>query len=127
MILSDDIFVRFVPFPLRVRGLVEPNDDGTFSVYINSNLSYFMQQEAYEHELRHIVLDHLYVEKDIEDIEAEADGKPVTDNRKPQKKKRKKNQVRMIPCYNSLKELEEYLESIHALGKPIEDLGRPLW
>lgn len=126
MILSDDIFVRFVPFPPRVRGLVEPNDDGTFSVYINSNLSYFMQQETYEHELRHIVLDHLYVEKDIEDIEAEAKGRTVTEEPKPQKK-RKKKQAHMIRCYGSLKELEEYLESIHALDKPIEDLGRPLW
>ena len=127
MILSDDIFVRFVPFPLRVRGLVEPNDDGTFSVYINSNLSYFMQQEAYEHELRHIVLDHLYIERDIVDIEAEANGEITSSTQEPNKKNRDKKPARMVRCYNSLKELEEYLESIHALDKPIEDLGRPLW
>lgn len=122
MILSDDVFVRFIPLPIRVKGLVEPNEDGTFSVYINSNLSYFTQQEAYEHELRHIALDHLYVEKDIMDIEAEANGESTIKRKEPKKK-----QQRMIRCYGSLKELEKYLESIHALDKPIEELGKPLW
>ena len=33
-----EFFVREIPLPLSVEGCVTPNDDGTFSIYINSNL-----------------------------------------------------------------------------------------
>ncbi len=33
-----DYYVRFVDFPPTVLGATLPNDDGTFSVYINARL-----------------------------------------------------------------------------------------
>lgn len=65
-----DYFVRVIPFPVgRVGGMVTPNDDGTYSVYINANLNRERQLEAYEHEVRHIVNGDFYNEKTIREIE----------------------------------------------------------
>lgn len=55
-----DIFVRYVSFPRSVRGVTMPNDDTTFSVYINDRLDERTQRETYEHELAHIRLNHFY-------------------------------------------------------------------
>lgn len=74
LIEGADYFVRMVPFPPGVDGAVTPNDDGTFSIYISSNVDDQHKREALDHEIRHIELDHLYCEKPIEVIEAEADG-----------------------------------------------------
>ena len=58
--MSNNIFVRLLPFPYSVRAAVLPNDDGTFDIYINSNLPEELQHAALEHELKHISKDHLY-------------------------------------------------------------------
>lgn len=68
-----DYFVRQFPMPATVRGFVAPNDDGTFSIYINSNLDAMQQRKTLEHELKHIKKDHFYTpEKDIKAVEDEA-------------------------------------------------------
>ncbi len=55
LIEGSDYCVRFIPFPVNsVGGMVTPNDDGSFSVYINSNLSVESQKKALDHELEHI-------------------------------------------------------------------------
>ena len=73
MIIDDcDVFVRIISMPCRVRGIVIPNDDGTFSVYINERLDHVARHKAYEHELRHIAFDHFYDEKTIAEVESEA-------------------------------------------------------
>lgn len=65
-----DYFVRVIPFPVgRVGGMVTPNDDGTYSVYINANLDRERQMEAYRHELKHIANGDFYNGKPIEEIE----------------------------------------------------------
>lgn len=69
-----DYFVYLVPLPKKVEGVTVPNDDGTYSVYINSNLPEYVQQAALDHELEHIEYDHLYSNKSIKEIEKEADG-----------------------------------------------------
>ncbi len=78
LIENVDYFVHIVPFPPgRIDGAVMPNDDGTFSIYIDANADEPHQRTALEHELRHIEQDHFYVDKPIEVMEAEADGKPA--------------------------------------------------
>lgn len=75
MLLENaDYFVRLVPFPPgAIDGCVTPNDDGTFSVYLDSNVSHEQQLKALDHELNHIKLDHFYEEKPPEQMEREAD------------------------------------------------------
>ena len=67
-----DAFVRLLPLPLPVRGVVLPNDDGTFDIYINANLSGPQQQAALAHELKHIKKNHLYDVNPVWVNEAEA-------------------------------------------------------
>ena len=46
-----------------------PNDDGSFSVYINANLSQERKKKALKHELDHIENDDFYNGKPITEIE----------------------------------------------------------
>lgn len=55
-----DVFIRLIPLPYTVEGVTVPNPDGTFSVYINSNLCSAKQQAAADHELHHIKKNHFY-------------------------------------------------------------------
>ena len=65
-----DYFVHVVPFPvLSVGGMVMPNDDGTFSIYINSRLSRERQKQALRHELKHITDGDFWNDRPIEQIE----------------------------------------------------------
>ena len=82
---TPDYYVYPVDFPTRVEGIVTPNSDGTFSIYINRNLSEAKQLETLQHEIRHILKDHFYEEqKALRDKEREADGlAPLPDNAPP--------------------------------------------
>ena len=65
-----DYFVRIVPFPVNcIGGAVTPNDDGTYSVYINANVDYYRQRKAYRHEVKHIENGDFYNSVSICDIE----------------------------------------------------------
>ena len=71
-----DYFIRVVPFDNdSADGAVALNPDGTYSIYINANVSDARQRAALKHEIRHIELDHFYSDKPLAIIEAEADGK----------------------------------------------------
>ena len=71
MIEGADYFVRVVEFPRGVNriGFVLLNPDGTYSVYLNAKASSAQKKKAMRHELRHMVNDDLYGEKDIHAIE----------------------------------------------------------
>ena len=65
-------FVRLVSLPSSVEGVVLPNDDNTFDIYINSNLPLKKQGAVLAHEIRHIKKDHFYDERPVWANEAEA-------------------------------------------------------
>ena len=109
-----DHYVRVVELPAAVRGVTVPNDDGTFSVYINALYDDESQRETLEHELEHLARDHFYADA-RQEAEASGESPPPP------------GEERTIRLYASLKDLESYLRRIGALDKPIEDLGRPLW
>lgn len=70
LIEGSDYTVRLIPFPVcNVGGMVTPNPDGSFSIYINSNLSQERQKEALDHELDHIRNNDFYNGIPIEEIE----------------------------------------------------------
>lgn len=66
-----DYFVHVVDLPLPVGGMVTPNDDGTFSIYINAKHTDAEQLKSYDHEVDHIINDDFYSGKPIEEIEGE--------------------------------------------------------
>ncbi len=68
------ITVQHVDFPLGVKGVVVLNDDESYSIYINSNVSEDEQARALRHELAHIRLDHFHQDRPIQELEAEADA-----------------------------------------------------
>ena len=70
LIEGQDYFVYLVPFPHPVNhGAVTPNDDGTFTVYIDSNQSPEQQLESLDHELDHIRNDDFYNDRSISEVE----------------------------------------------------------
>ncbi len=72
-----DYFVRFLELPRRVEGVTVPNNDGSFSVYINSLLSEPQRQKVLEHELKHIGKEHFYVDIPVARMERQAEGEHV--------------------------------------------------
>ena len=72
-----DYYVRPVALPRRVEGVTVPNDDGSFSIYINSLLSEEKQKNVLRHELEHIKKEHFYIDMPIERMERQADGETV--------------------------------------------------
>ncbi len=115
-----DHFVRIIDLPAAVRGVTVPNDDGTFSIYINALYDTDTQRHTLEHELEHLARDHFYRPGSVALQEAEASGKaPAAADAPPPGPPR-------IRRYASLAALEAYLRSIDALDTPIEQLGRPL-
>lgn len=112
-----DHFVRVIQLPTSVRGVTVPNDDGTFSIYINSVYDTGSQRATLEHELEHLARDHFYSAEPIARQEAEASGKPVS---------APTPEDRAIRVFKSPEALEAYLRSADALSDPMENLGRPL-
>lgn len=72
MMKLGNVFVRMVSLPPSVRAVTLPNDDATFDIYINAELSEELQEKALEHELEHIRLDHFYDEAPVGINEKEA-------------------------------------------------------
>ena len=97
-----DYYVRFVDFPPTVLGATLPNDDGTFSVYINARLGDDARRETLRHELEHMARDHFYRDAPVAAQEAEAGT---------------------VRCYRDLAALTTYLRSLGALGSSMESLG----
>ena len=115
-----DHFIRVVPLPPAVRGVTVPNDDGTFSVYINSIYDTASQRSTLEHELEHLARDHFYSQAPVAVQEAEAGRKPQPLPATVHAAVPGKKQIRL---YRDLRALERYLRSVSALEKPIEELG----
>lgn len=109
-----DHYVRLVELPPTVLGVTLPNDDGTFSVYINARLGDEARRETLRHELEHMARDHFYQSAPVAAQEAEASGRAAAVQEPPSG---------TIRRYRDLASLTEYLRRIGALGSSIESLG----
>ena len=69
IIEGADYFVRVVPFPTSAGEMVALNEDGTYSLYLNSAYMGEDMKKHFEHGLNHIKNDDLYGDKEIIDIE----------------------------------------------------------
>lgn len=69
---ESNVFVQFISFPnCKTKEMVCKNDDDTFTIFLNQNLSHEAQLEAYKHALVHIEQDD-FDKDDVQQIEAEA-------------------------------------------------------
>lgn len=68
----SDYNVIFVNFPPKVRACVMENQDGSYTIAINSQLLFEEQYDAVRHELSHINRLDLYKECFADMIEARA-------------------------------------------------------
>lgn len=64
-----EYFIRVVKLPAHVEACVTPNDDGTFSIYINELLPEDARRAAAQHEIDHIMNDHFYSLDPVSKIE----------------------------------------------------------
>lgn len=71
LIEGADYFVRLVPFPAdaKIHGMVLLNDDGTFSVYLDSKSPSERRKRTMRHEYNHMANNDFYGDKDIRNIE----------------------------------------------------------
>ena len=111
-------FVRLVSLPASIDGATVPNDDGTFEIYLNSNLCEAKQKECLKHEIKHIYEDHFYQEcKTISQLEQEANGVPSSapaSEPVPAAPPRLPNVFTeappgTIPCFSSLDAFRDYM------------------
>lgn len=70
----EDVFIRPVSLPPRVRGITTVDENGDFNVYVNSSLPYELQEQAVKHELCHIKSGHFYNFDSVKQNEVEADA-----------------------------------------------------
>ena len=71
-----DIFCRVVELPRTVNAVTVIDSEGNFNVYVNSLLTVEAQKKAFRHEKCHILKNHFYSLKPVEDCESEADFTP---------------------------------------------------
>ena len=64
-----DYFIKMIPFPIPVPAFIHLNSDGTYVIFLNSNLDFEHQLDGLEHEYWHILHDDFYGENDIRKIE----------------------------------------------------------
>lgn len=55
-----DYFIYYMEMPPKIWAFVQPNDDGTFSVFLDPRRSNSQQKCDLDHEIRHIIRDDLY-------------------------------------------------------------------
>lgn len=56
----DDIFIHELDLPPSVRASTIPDENGDFTILINSNLCVEAKKTVIEHEMTHIKHDHFY-------------------------------------------------------------------
>lgn len=70
MLLENaDYFIRYMEMPSGIYACVTPNDDGTFSVYLDPRRSHDQQLADCSHEIRHIANDDFYNGLPIQEVE----------------------------------------------------------
>lgn len=73
MIENVDYFIKLVDFPVcTCGGIIMLNDDGTYTILINSRLSHAQNLDSLRHELNHIKNGDFYRDDPIGQIEKEA-------------------------------------------------------
>lgn len=65
---TQAVNVVFRDFPNRGKEMIIPNEDGSYTIFINARLNYEQQMKAYLHAMKHIVGDD-FQKDDVQNIE----------------------------------------------------------
>lgn len=77
LIENADFFVRVVDFPVcSCGGCVMLNEDGTYTVLLNSRLSHQQNVDSMKHEKKHMEHDDFFRDVPLDQKEREADEDP---------------------------------------------------
>ena len=108
--------VVLMDFPNSQRELVVTNEDGTYTILLNSRLSHADQLRGYEHALKHIH-DYDFQKDDVQAIEAHAHQITVPDSAERVPADRFKNELTRLRRERKRiqKELEKKEREIAAL------------
>ncbi len=69
-LLTEAIGVYFLDMDTAVEEEVHPNEDGSFTIFINARISRARQMLAYQHALEHIMRDDFNkIDMDVDEIE----------------------------------------------------------
>lgn len=80
-VTSDDIFIQLVNFPTTTKEAVTPNEDGSYTIFINARLSSEEQMKSYQHALKHIQRND-FAKENVQKIEKTAHRLSKVDNEK---------------------------------------------
>ena len=69
IIENADYFIRLIPLPGSVGGIITPNNDSTFMMYLNEKHMGEQRLDDYIHEFLHILNNDLYSEESVAEIE----------------------------------------------------------
>lgn len=87
---TQDVNVVLLDLPTKEKEAVTKNEDGSFTIFINSKLSHKGQLLAYKHAMKHIQ-DNDFQKSNVQAIEAAAHGvitpEVLEENKRPQPKK----------------------------------------
>lgn len=72
--MNDNIQTVLTDMPVTIHSFVVSNDDGTYTIVLNSRLSQENNILAYWHELRHIYNDDYKKDLSVDTIEFDAHG-----------------------------------------------------
>lgn len=63
------VTTHLLNLPCSVKGLAKANSDGSYTILLNSRLSFEQLQRTYIHEMRHIKEDDFHSELNVDVIE----------------------------------------------------------
>ena len=69
----EDIFVSEADLPTTIKGYVVPDEDGNYSVYLNSKHSFETKVKTLYHETKHIEAGACYADTPVMNIEMVAE------------------------------------------------------
>lgn len=69
--MTPDVNVYLMNFPTKGKEMVVPNEDGSYTIFLNARLSYEEQLKAYQHAVDHIK-NQDFQKSNVQEIEATA-------------------------------------------------------
>lgn len=69
---TSEVYVYYMDMPCSIDSSVVENPDGSFTIYLNSRMTYERNIEGCLHELKHLRKEDLAGTNNIHDIENEA-------------------------------------------------------
>lgn len=125
--MTADVNVVLLDFPTKGREMVVENEDGSFTILINSKLAYSGQLAAYNHAMTHIEQGD-FQKHEIQSIEAAAHTPSIPSDAERIPAGRYLSRLKSLQAYRrriqkKLREVEEDMELLESTGL-LDSFGR---